>query len=247
MGSPHFYLEFLLTWVSVLAWAGYRNPAIFALDYALVPDASFPTQVDQTIKGYEHVLAVAKDPSIVCVSGDSAGATLILSMLLSSGSIRTNRRFVDLARRLPKPALAVLISPWTTMVSARHRNTKSDYLDVSQLRRYGLQFAGPRVPWNSPLVSPGCCTDVDWWRRSSPTGGMFLTYGQEEVFATEIEALIKVLREANVCVGSRGEAGGIHAWPVASLFLCSNREVRVEGLKAMTEYVRRHVPGRKNG
>ena len=75
MGSSHFYLEFLLTWVSTLVQSGYRNPAIFALDYTLVPDASFPVQLEETCRGYEHVLTLA-DPSNVCVAGDSAGAFL---------------------------------------------------------------------------------------------------------------------------------------------------------------------------
>ncbi|RYP79733.1 hypothetical protein DL770_006522 [Monosporascus sp. CRB-9-2] len=58
MGSCFFYLEFLLTWASLLTEAGHRNPAIFALDYTLVPDGSFPTQLEEAIASYEHVLSV---------------------------------------------------------------------------------------------------------------------------------------------------------------------------------------------
>jgi hypothetical protein len=62
MGSSYFYLEFLLSWLSLLCEAGYSNPAIFALEYTLVPDASFPTQLCDTIAGYRHVLSVARRP-----------------------------------------------------------------------------------------------------------------------------------------------------------------------------------------
>jgi acetyl esterase/lipase len=240
MGSSYFYLEYLLTWLSVLGSAGYKNPAIFALEYTLVPDASFPTQVDETLQAYEHVLAVAQDPSIVCVSGDSAGATLILCLLLRLGDNRANRDGKKLLP--PKPALAVLISPWATLVSTRHKNTASDYLDVQQLRRYGTHFAGNRIPSTDPLVSPGCCKDILWWKRSSPTQGIIITYGTEEVLAPEIESLIDTLREAQVTVKSNAEIGGIHAWPVASLFLSSSREDRLDGLLTITNEIRQRIP-----
>lgn len=73
MGSTYFYLEFLLSWLSLLKVSGYRNPAIFSIEYTLVPDSSFPTQLDEMVAGYEHVVEMACDPSIVCVAGDSAG------------------------------------------------------------------------------------------------------------------------------------------------------------------------------
>ncbi|KAK3368226.1 Alpha/Beta hydrolase protein [Podospora didyma] len=242
MGSADFYLEFLLSLVSLLTSAGYHNPAVFALEYTLVPNASFPTQLRETIGAYEHVLSVAEDPSIVCVSGDSAGATLILSLLLHLGCTEADGQ--DRSSQLRKPALALLVSPWVTLVSTRHKNTDSDYLDVQQLHRYGKQFAGSNVFLRDPRASPGCCKDVAWWRRASPSNGIFITYGKEEVFAAEIEELIGVLQQANVLVGSKGEAGGIHAWPVASLFLSSTRGKRLHGLKTMTREIRKRVPPR---
>ncbi|KAK0710902.1 Alpha/Beta hydrolase protein [Lasiosphaeris hirsuta] len=241
MGSSHFYLEFLLAWLSALILAGYDNPAIFALEYTLVPDALYPTQALEAIGGYRHVLSVAQDPSIVCVSGDSAGAALILSLLLHLGD--DERDGPSHGRmQLQKPALALLISPWVTLVSARHKNTASDYLDAHQLRQYGRQFAGTKISENDPLVSPGCCTDMPWWKRSSPSKGIVITYGEEEVLAPDIEDLIKLLCEADVVVGSKREAGGIHAWPVASLFLSSSKAQRLKGLTTVTEEIRRRIP-----
>ena len=241
MGSSYFYLEYLLTWLSVMSQFGYRNPAIFALDYTLVPNAAFPTQVDETLQGYKHVLALAQDPSVVCVSGDSAGATLILCLLLRLGRRRADARREEY--RIPKPALAVLISPWPTLISTRHVNTASDYLDVRQLHQYARQFAGSGISVTDPSVSPGCCTDAAWWKRSSPSRGMVVTYGNEELLASDIEGLVSALRKAGVDVESKGEAGGIHAWPVASLFLSSSREGRLEGLRTMTNAIRQRVPG----
>ena len=228
-----------MTWLAVLSKAGYNNPAIFALDYTLVPDASYPTQIREAVEGYRHVLAVAGDPNIVCVSGDSAGATLILSLLLhlSSKDGKAKRYGVG----LPMPGFAVLISPWTTLVSPRHTNTKSDYLDAEKLSTYGRQFCGNEIRWDNPMVSPGCCHDAEWWKRAGPSNGFFIAYGEEEVFEPEIHDLATRLNKAGLWVGMEVEAGGIHAWPVASLFLSSTREKRLKGVNGLAKEIRRWV------
>ncbi len=230
-----------------MSGSGYHNPAIFALDYTLVPDAAFPTQVQETVAGYEHVLAVARDPSVVCVSGDSAGATLILCLLLRLGEDSSANGRGGSNHRLPKPVLAVLISPWATLVSGHHKNTGSDYLDARRLGQYGRQFAGGRVSVTDPLASPGSCRDGARWKRGSPSRGVVVTYGTAEVLAPDIEELMATLRGAGVEVGSYAELGGIHAWPVASLFLSGSREGRLDGLRTITEEIRQRVPGRRVG
>jgi acetyl esterase/lipase len=229
MGSSYFYLEFLMTWLLVLVNAEYKNPAIFALEYTLVPDASYPTQIKEALASYDYVLGIVKDPSIICVSGDSAGAILVLSFLLH-----------HVGR---KPALALLISPWVTLVSRSDVQTQSDYLDMAQLRQYGRQFAGDAIDVDDPLVSPGRCKDSFWWKRASPAKGIFVTYGAEEVLTPEIEDLVNVLERANVEIETRKERGGIHAWPVASLFLSDGENERLSGLRTMTQKVR-EIPSR---
>ena len=251
MGSPYFYLEYLLTWLSLLsaAGSGYNNPAIFALDYTLVPDASFPTQLRQAVGGYRHVLAAARNPSIVCVSGDSAGGALVLSLLLHLATQETGHCDGEYeegsrdgsVRDTWRPALAILISPWATLISPRHRDSASDYLDVNTLHKYGLQYAGNKVSLDDPLVSPGSCRDPSWWEKASPTGGFCITYGQDEVFASDIRELARTLQQAGASVRVKEEIGGIHAWPVASMFLSSPAERRLRGVKGLVEMIRKQV------
>jgi len=45
------------------------------------------------------------------------------------------------------------------------------------------------------------------------------------------------LEKANVRVESQEAKGGIHAWPVASLFLCSTREKRTNGLTEIMKQI----------
>jgi acetyl esterase/lipase len=235
MGSTWFYLEFLLVWLSLLVEAGYKNPAIFALEYTLVPDGSYPTQLNEVAAGYRYVLHRAKSPLRVCISGDSAGAALVLSFLRRETKTSLQRV------AFPRPSVAVLISPWVDLVSPVHKNSACDYLDSNTLHRYAMEYAGSLEAATMDKVSPGRCKDGVVWGKQSPTKGYYITYGTEEVFAEDIRGFIRLLGEAKIQVESRQEAGGVHAWPVASLFLSTSRRQRVRGLKAIVKWLRETI------
>jgi acetyl esterase/lipase len=229
MGSSYFYLEFFLAWLSLLKTSGFRNPAIFSLEYTLVPDKSYPVQLLQTVAGYKHVLSLSRDPARICVSGDSAGATLILSLLLYLESITmdTLANITDGKEiRNIRPGLAVLISPWVTLVSPKDKLTAGDYLNPTTLHQYAYQYANKALI-NSSLVSPGNCKNAERWKIASPAKGFFVHYGSEEVLAQEIRDLVVLLKSAGIAVESWEEKGGIHAWPVAALFLSSMYYLRL--------------------
>ncbi|KAF2257952.1 Arylacetamide deacetylase-like protein [Lojkania enalia] len=225
MGSCYFYMEFLLAWVSLLKDAGFRNPALFALEYTLVPDAVYPTQLQETLAGYEYVLSIAQDSPRIVVGGDSAGATLILSFLLYITEHPELRH--------QRPGLAIMISPWVTIVSRNNQNTPSDYLNATSLGLYGRQYIGPKVPVDDPLVSPGNCKDIKKWADASPEHGWSFLFGSEEVLGPETRELISLLNSAGAEVSAYEEKGGIHAWPVASLYLGETKEDRLHGIRAI--------------
>ncbi|KAL6716903.1 hypothetical protein ACLMJK_004815 [Lecanora helva] len=233
MGSSYFYLEFLVAWISLLQQAGYRNPAIFALEYTLVPDAAYPTQLEQTISGYDYVRSIIEDTSRICVGGDSAGATLILSLLLYIAKQKNYEKC--------KPGFATLISPWTTLFSTRNRNTASDFLDSTSLHLYGRQYAGSVEQLDDPLVSPGVCKDISWWAKASPQRGYGVLYGSEEVLGPELRDLIALWRKSGCSVSVREEPGAVHAWPVATLFLSDTQPERQKGLRDLVKLIKQAV------
>ena len=232
MGSPYFYLEPLLALCSLLK-LHYRNPAIFALEYSLVPTASYPTQVEQTTAGYAYALARAGHlPSRLCVAGDSAGATLVLSLLLCLANDPTRR-----------PAFAALISPWTTLGGALTHDTASDYLGADALHAYAALYAGGPARLHDPQVSPGECVARGAWAAAAPEQGVYVTWGSEEVLAAETRAWVRRLRADGVPVVSREEPGAVHAWVIASLFLEDERERRIFGMRELAEAIARNVGG----
>ncbi|MCJ1456502.1 hypothetical protein MMC28_006863 [Mycoblastus sanguinarius] len=233
MGSSYFYLEFLVTWVFLLKQAGYRNPAIFALEYTLVPDAAYPKQLEQTIAGYEYICSAVKNSSRICVGGDSAGATLVLTLLLY---IAKQPKYEKC-----KPGFATLISPWTTLFSSQNRNTASDFLDSDSLHLYGRQYAGSEERLDDPLVSPGVCKDGTWWAIAAPSRGFSVIYGSEELLGPDLRDLIALWRRSGCAVSVREEPGSIHAWPVATLFLSDTQVERQKGLRDLTKMIKQAI------
>lgn len=247
MGSPYFYLEFLLTLLAFLQSSSkFSNPAIFALDYRLVPEHQFPFQIHQALAGYNYLLADKNvKASRICLSGDSAGGTIMLSLLLHLANLDENKE-QERSRslhRVPggaesrRPGMICLISPWVTLVSPKHRNTASDYLDPFTLRAFAQAYVGGKVSVQDPVASPGNCKDVGWWRRAAPLNGYVFFYGGEEAFAPDIRDLVTLLREGGMRVVEEEEEAGIHAWPVARLFLGSTRETRTSGIRAIADRV----------
>ena len=232
MGSSYFYLEFLMAWISRLKDKGCQNPAVFALEYTLVPDAQWPTQFDETRAGYKFLQDAFGNGSAskICVSGDSAGATLILSMLLQPGAIEQEPQYHDLDR----PGLAILLSPWTHLVSDLNQNTPSDYLDKNSLHLYARQYAGEATE-SDEVISPGLC--VSRWKRASPHHGFRIIHGAEEVFTPGIEDMVKSMKKDGASVKVHKQQAGIHAWPVVNLFLGETRKERLTGLDIMTEHI----------
>lgn len=233
MGSSYFYLEFLLAWISLLKDSGYKNPGLFALEYTLVPEAQYPHQIRETQKGYEHVLSIIGDSSKICVGGDSAGATLMLSLVLHMTE--------DPKERPRLPGLGIIISPWAVIISPKNTDTPSDYLNADSLHLYGSQYVGKKASVDDPLISPGKCKDLSWWQRAAPSEGWYFLFGSEEVFGPETRDLVGVLRKSGTDVAVHEEKGWIHAWPVVKLFLCDGQDARQSGLRSIVKYTRERI------
>lgn len=128
---------------------------VFSLDYSLVPEARYPTQIQQIATAYEYLLTKTLAENII-VGGDSAGASLVLSFLLHLA--RPNSDIPPKA--LPAPASLILISPWVNIDSHRYTPKTTpvideDFLDTGMLDEYARLYtgaSGPRPPL--PLFFP---------------------------------------------------------------------------------------------
>ena len=228
MGSSYFYLEYLVAWATALKARGFKNPAVLALEYTLVPDAVWPKQYQETEAGYKFLTeSMGMPASRICLAGDSAGATLIMSLLLHKAQLGMAEH--------ERPGFAILISPWTHLVSDMNQNTPSDYLDRDSLHLYARQYARKESLVHGDIISPGLSRG--YWRKAAPIHGFYIMHGAEEVFAPGIQETVKNMKLDGADVTVYREPAGIHAWPVVNLFLGESRDERLKGLDLMSEYV----------
>ena len=148
IGSTAFYLEFLMNIVDAIPNHAVR---IFSLDYSLVPEARYPTQLQQLADAYEYLLSRTPANKII-IAGDSAGASLLLCFLLHI--VRPCPELAPPSRPLSTPASVILVSPWCH-IDSRHIPTSSakvadeDFLDTTMLDEYARLYTGATRPQSS--------------------------------------------------------------------------------------------------
>lgn len=114
-------------------------------DYRLAPENPFPAGLQDCLAAYGFALKQA-DPAKIAVVGDSAGGGMAVAMMLALRDAGA-----------PKPACAVLLSPWTDILcrgESYETNRQSDPSITKEL----LVEAGQDYYANSdpdhPLISP---------------------------------------------------------------------------------------------
>ena len=88
---------------------------VYMVDYRLAPEHSFPAAHEDALAAYRWLLEQGLAPENIAVSGDSAGAGLVVAMLMAARD-----------EGLPMPASCVAISPWADMtLSAKSLDTNA--------------------------------------------------------------------------------------------------------------------------
>jgi monoterpene epsilon-lactone hydrolase len=216
-GSPSNYRHF--TWRIAAA----TRARVLAVDYRLAPEHPFPAALDDAVSAYRWLLGAGAEASNTLVMGDSAGGGLALAMLLK---LRDDR--------LPLPAAAVALSPWTDLAltgqSLRH-NARADPMlnadDLPALVEEYLAGADPRLPYASPLYG-----DL---AGMPPT---LLQVGSDEILLDDAVRMHERLRSAG-CIAE------LEIWPrmphVWHLFAPVLPEAG-RAIGRMGSFVQRHLP-----
>lgn len=123
---------------------------VFGLAYRLAPEHRFPAPLHDALAAYDWLLAQGFTPQRIAFAGDSAGAGLALSALLSLRDAG-----------LPLPAAAVLMSAWTDLTASGasyEGRAQTDPIHqrpmiLAMARNYLGEHADPRAPLASPLFA----------------------------------------------------------------------------------------------
>ena len=120
---------------------------VLAINYRLAPEHRFPAALDDALAAYDWMLRQGLKPADIAFAGDSAGGNLALAAMLA---LRESQR--------PRPAAAVLMSPWTDLAATGASYESRAEADPIHQRPMILALAknylgGQGDPCN-PLVSP---------------------------------------------------------------------------------------------
>lgn len=118
---------------------------VVALEYRLAPEHPYPAQLEDALAAYRALRAQGYPASAIGLAGESAGAGLAMSLLLSLRDAGDTM-----------PAAAVLISPWVDLEASGRsfdENARYDFVQRKAMEAYARRFV-PRAKLRDPLASP---------------------------------------------------------------------------------------------
>jgi epsilon-lactone hydrolase len=216
LGTPSTYRHF--TWRIASA----TKAQVLVIDYRLAPENPFPAALEDAVSYYCWLLAEGADPSQIVVIGDSAGGGLALALLLK---LRDSK--------LPLPAAAVVLSPWTDLAltgASLASNAKLDAIvdaeDVPIFAADYLAGADPHHPYASPLYG-------------DPTGlpPTLIQVSSEEVLRDDAVRMAATMQRAHCQVELQIWPRMPHVWHLLAPIVPEAREAIAE----IGKFVRRTV------
>jgi acetyl esterase/lipase len=203
IGSPksHRHLTAALSEASGLS--------LFVPDYRLAPEHPFPAALEDAVAAYKGLLESGLSPACLAIAGDSAGGGLTIATLVALRE-----------RKIPLPACAVGISPWTDLSQggeayrtrlARDPMVSKDGLDA--MAAAYLAGADAKTPLASPLFA-----DL------SGLPPLLLQVGTEEALYDDTVGLKQRAEAAGVEVSAESWGGMMHVWHIFHPILSEGRD-----------------------
>ncbi|RDW68948.1 alpha/beta hydrolase [Aspergillus mulundensis] len=198
--------------------------AIFSLDYTLTPRGAFPKQRDEAMAAYDWLCGdMGVDPSRIVVLGESAGAHLILSLLVGIYEKRSQNPILEADSKDLRPAAAVLVSPWINLHTSHPRVLElhwEERLFKRSLDTYCKWILRDATPKNDLLYGNfaiGREARGSWADILPPRS--WITAGADElVFRFDIEDFVEQAKADGADVVFEVTPGKSHAWQCAEAF-----------------------------
>ena len=154
--------------------------------YRLASDSStcFPAAVQDGLTAYMYLLGQGVSPRDIVLSGDSAGANLVVALV---------RYLTQEKEVLPLPRVALLWSPWLDLrtpaeVFETHRNSRTDYIPSSLIEWGVRMYVPPQVGSGDAYISP-------FGNEFQTPVPMFVQTGSAEVMHEDHVKFVEAMRE----------------------------------------------------
>jgi acetyl esterase/lipase len=167
-------------------------------EYRLAPEHPFPAALDDSVKIYRSLLDMGKKPENIIITGESAGGGLTLAILLA---LKENK--------IPLPAAAVAISPWTDLTCSSESYKTKRKVSVAPFNSW-LVFSKHYVGNNradNPLISP-------LFGDLSGLPPIFINSGEDDELFDEGEKFYLKAKSAEVDITFRAGEGMVHCYPL---------------------------------
>lgn len=190
--------------------------AIFSLEYTLIPNACFPTQIDQAMSAYDWLVEEMKvDRAKLSLLGESAGAHLIVSLLVALHR-RSQLHGSSAGFSHKSAACAFLLSPWLDLYNTNPK--LKEYPDQYLVNYDVLQHWADLLLKDTPADTQKLYTNfasppssLDWQAILPDT--TWISYGTKEpVFLYDVLDFAERARKDGANIIVEAEEGGGHAW-----------------------------------
>jgi epsilon-lactone hydrolase len=190
-------------------------------EYRLAPENPFPAALEDSVQVYQWLLGNGFQPENMVVAGESAGGGLCLALLLALKE-----------RRIPLPAAAVAISPWTDLTCSSDSYRTKNKVSVAAMNSW-LVFSKYYVgdsPANFPLISP-------LFGNLAGFPPLFINSGVDDELFEDGEKFYHKAKEAQVDITFRAGVGMVHCYPLlAPLFKEAS-----EAMEEICEFIKKHL------
>ena len=194
-------------------------------DYRLAPEHPFPAAVEDCVAAYQWLLNQGVEADDIIVGGESAGATLTLSLLLAIKQ-----------RDLVQPKAAFSISPVTDLrcqATSFEYNAKNDVAPMGSWTLWtGLYIAGNDP--TDPLLSPQ-------FGNFEGLPPLYICVGTHEIHLDDCIAVAVIAEKDGVAVTLKKWDRMIHAFPLLSPLFPEAKEV----LQDICDFVKHHASGER--
>ncbi len=192
-------------------------------NYRLAPEYPFPAALEDCKSAYKWLLKQGYNPENIVVGGESAGATLTLSLLLALK-----------ADNIVLPKAAFSISPVTDLscqAKSFEYNAKNDVAPLGSWTVWtNLYIAGSDT--KNPLLSP-------LFGNYEGIPPLYICVGTDEIHYDDCVNVANVAKKYGVDVTLREWENMIHAFPLLSPLFPEAKKA----LSEICEFVRRYTAG----
>lgn len=205
----------------VSKFAAFTRVTNLVFEYRLAPEHPFPAALDDSVIVYKWLLAEGYKPENIVIAGESAGGGLCFATLLA---LKENK--------IPMPAAAVAISPWTDLTcSSESYKTKNRFspAPLNSWFVFSKHYCG-KTPATNPFISP-LFGDL----KGLPP--LFINSGVNDELFDDGERFAAKANNAGVDVTFRAGTGMVHCYPLlAPMF-----PEATEAMNEIVAFVKKHL------